>query len=473
MAEDIWSTLQAGMGAIKGATSDLLGNLDLSGPRQPASAPARDPFAGLQLGGTDPFKGASYGNTALDNLPLGGDPFAALGGRLGGTNPQTGQSALGSFAYSPVFTAFDAASQKVAQKQQRDAADKQQAQINAFGGTVGSGPSSGMEAGVAQWAQQAQQTFGDINGLDPDTMLAIMTNESHGDPNVQNHQGYPAYGLFQLWDQPGLTVDQQFQAARQLAQQKLASIDAAYAAHGLNPDARTRARDFALAWGGHFDYGTGLPDPNSRDKSGQTAQQLGDVFLANYDKIKAGRQQASAPGGGGSTGMAGITPGVGGQIMQEFGVTPTSQGYLAAGNHVYDYGSTYGMAGGGHPGVDWAVPRGTQVATPLSGVVSIVGNDHGTGYYYQDTGNPDRDHSGEFAITLANGDILILGHLSHINAQVGQQINAGTLIGASGGSDGDHVHVEYRQRQADGSYRVIDPRGVLGPPTGGGGTANR
>jgi murein DD-endopeptidase MepM/ murein hydrolase activator NlpD len=48
--------------------------------------------------------------------------------------------------------------------------------------------------------------------------------------------------------------------------------------------------------------------------------------------------------------------------------------------------------------------------------------------------------------------------MSNITARVGQRVNAGQLIGQSGGSDGAHVHVEYRQRQADGSYRIIDPR---------------
>jgi murein DD-endopeptidase MepM/ murein hydrolase activator NlpD len=141
--------------------------------------------------------------------------------------------------------------------------------------------------------------------------------------------------------------------------------------------------------------------------------------------------------------------------MQEFGPTDYAQAHQGT----YHYATAYGMGEGNHPGVDWAVPMGTGVATPLGGTVSVVGNDHGTGYYYTSPmGNSGADTSGEFAVTLDNGDQLILGHMSNITARVGQRVNAGQLIGQSGGSDGAHVHVEYRQRQADGSYRIIDPR---------------
>jgi murein DD-endopeptidase MepM/ murein hydrolase activator NlpD len=316
-------------------------------------------------------------------------------------------------------------------------------------------PGTGMTPGVAKWAAQTHQVFGDIQGLDPDTMLAIMTNESGGDPNAYNSAG-DAWGLFQNVGLHSTDPNAQFAAAHQLAQEKMASINQAYAANGLNPDARTRARDFALAWAGHFDYSTGQPNPNSRDVgSGQTAEQLSGIFLGNYDRIKQGQQQATTAPQQAGAGLANITPGVGGQIMQEFGPTDYAQAHQST----YHYGTAYGLGEGNHPGVDWAVPMGTRVATPLGGTVSVVGNDHGSGYYYTSPmGNSGADTSGEFQVTLDNGDQLILGHMSNITAQVGQRVSAGQLIGQSGGSDGAHVHVEYRQRQADGSYRIIDPR---------------
>lgn len=170
------------------------------------------------------------------------------------------------------------------------------------GGDFGGGPSTGLAPNVARWAGQTQSTFGDIQGLDPDTMLAIMTNESGGDPNAYNAAGN-ARGLFQNVGLDSNDPNVQFQAAHQLAQQKMQAINAAYAANGINPDARTRALDFAGAWGGYFNYKTGRFDPTAVDYGvgGQTGAQFQQIFFGNYDKIKAGRQQQAAPqqGGGG------------------------------------------------------------------------------------------------------------------------------------------------------------------------------
>lgn len=166
----------------------------------------------------------------------------------------------------------------------------------------GGGPSTGLEPDVAKWADKTKQVFGDIQGLDPDTMLAIMTNESHGKPTAYNANGN-AYGLFQQVGLGSYDPNVQFSAAHQLAQEKMASINKAYAANGLNPDARTRALDFAAAWAGHFDYDSGKLSTTSVDYGvgGQTAAQFAQVFLGNYDKIKAGRTpqaNGSGPNGG-------------------------------------------------------------------------------------------------------------------------------------------------------------------------------
>jgi murein DD-endopeptidase MepM/ murein hydrolase activator NlpD len=329
-------------------------------------------------------------------------------------------------------------------------------------GTQAGSPSTGLEANVARWAAQAQATFSDLGADVPDVMLAIMTNESHGDPNAYNTNGN-AWGLFQQVGLNSKDANVQFAAAHKLAQEKLAEIAKSYAANGLNPDVRTRALDLALAWAGHFDYNTGRANPNSVDNGvgGQTAAQLSAIFLKNYDGIKAGRTQTSNSGSGGVPGWDNsITPGVRGAIMQEFGPTD----YSASHPDTYAYGNSFGLAGSQHPGVDWAVPMGTRVSTPVGGTVFVVGNDHGTGYYYKNTmSNSDPNHSGEFAIQLDNGDILILGHMSQINVQVGQRLKAGDFIGLSGGSDGAHVHVEYRRvdKSTGSGYRIVDPRGYI------------
>jgi hypothetical protein len=94
-------------------------------------------------------------------------------------------------------------------------------------------PRRACRPGVAKWAAQAQQVFGGL--VDPDVMLAIMQNESGGDPNAYNKAG-DAWGLFQQVHLGSNDPNVQFQAARKLAEEKIAGINAAYAKNGLNPD---------------------------------------------------------------------------------------------------------------------------------------------------------------------------------------------------------------------------------------------
>jgi cell wall-associated NlpC family hydrolase len=200
------------------------------------------------------------------------------------------------------------------------------------GGGVAGSPSTGMSAGVAQWADLTTQTFADLGQDLPDVMLAIMTHESGGKADAFNPAG-PAYGLFQLMNAGNLPVDEQFRRAKALLQQKLTSIEDSYRANGLSPDQRTRARDIALAWAGHFDYRTGLPNGSSRDQgSGQTAAQLSEIFLANYDKIKAGRSQGGVPSGGGSGDLAAIGTPWARKAQQLLGVAYTHGGIRNTGN---------------------------------------------------------------------------------------------------------------------------------------------
>lgn len=442
--------------------NDLIATL---GSRLGGTLNGASPFSGSRLNGLTPFGGGALSGASpfRSGLTTTGSPFAGRGFNV--PNPFAG---MGFNVQSPfqgsgfnVPTPFNGNGLLGLNVFNPYAPKAPNAQSGAAAaGNATGGPSTGLDPGVAKWAAQTQSTFADLGADMPDIMLAIMTNESHGNPDVQNQQGYPAYGLFQLWNQPGLNANQQFAAAHTLAQQKLTSLAQSYAAHGVNPDARTRARDFALAWGGQFDYDTAQPSTTNKDVgSGQTAAQLAQVFLNNYDNIKNGRTQATNSGKGTVPGWQNsITPGVQGAIMQEFGDTD----YSASHQSTYTYGSSYGVTG--HPGVDWAVPYGTRVSTPVGGTVSIVGNDHGTGYFYTNTEGPDNpDSSGEFAITLDNGDIVILGHMSLINARVGQRLNAGDLIGLSGGSDGSHVHVEYRKKDPSmpSGYRIVDPRTML------------
>jgi hypothetical protein len=98
--------------------------------------------------------------------------------------------------------------------------------------------------------------------------------------------------------------------------------------------------------------------------------------------------------------------------------------------------------GSGHRGMDIGVPTGTRLTSPVEGVVMAAG-DVGGGY-----GNQVR-------IKTAYGSIL-LGHLSSVNVQPGQQVTPGTMLGATGNtgkSTGSHLHFELR----DPNDNAIDP----------------
>jgi murein DD-endopeptidase MepM/ murein hydrolase activator NlpD len=159
-------------------------------------------------------------------------------------------------------------------------------------------------------------------------------------------------------------------------------------------------------------------------------------------------------GGGATGGLMGVTGGRG-SIMQEFGSTD----YAEANPDIYSFAVSMGLRAGQHSGIDLGVPRGTQLFSPVAGTVVIAGN---SGFYTDAGGGP-----GELRIRLDNGDELILGHDSAINVRVGQRVTPGMLVGLSGGSDGDHVHVEFRVRDSStpSGWRIVDPRTKLGAGT--------
>ena len=156
-----------------------------------------------------------------------------------------------------------------------------------------------------------------------------------------------------------------------------------------------------------------------------------------------------------SLGFAAIWGGGPASVTQEFGVTD-----FADGNPLYDYGREYGVTG--HTGVDVGLPDGTPLRTPVAGTVVIAG---GSGYFRDETGRHPDATSGELRLRLADGDLLILGHLGAIAVAAGQRLPAGAPVGRSGTANGPHVHVEYR-RVDDAlprGYRIVDPRAALGP----------
>lgn len=106
-----------------------------------------------------------------------------------------------------------------------------------------------------------------------------------------------------------------------------------------------------------------------------------------------------------------------------------------------------------HVGTDFAVPQGTPLRATMSGNVDIIWND-GLGAWVIDIIAPD-------------GTVARHGHLSAMYPSDGEWVNAGQVIGATGGalgtpgaglSTGSHLHWELRNSQAWSGAGWYDPR---------------
>jgi murein DD-endopeptidase MepM/ murein hydrolase activator NlpD len=105
-----------------------------------------------------------------------------------------------------------------------------------------------------------------------------------------------------------------------------------------------------------------------------------------------------------------------------------------------------GFAPGGHTGVDLSAKVGEPVYAAGAGTVVYAGWSDG-GY-----GN---------VVVIAHGSTFSLyGHLSRITVRCGQQVSAGTQVGAvgnTGNSSGPHLHFEIR----DVDWNLQDPRNYI------------
>jgi len=98
-----------------------------------------------------------------------------------------------------------------------------------------------------------------------------------------------------------------------------------------------------------------------------------------------------------------------------------------------------------HPGIDIAVPVGTQVRASGGATVNQIGDDPEYGLYVL------LDHPEEYQT--------MYGHLSRIIVTDGQSVEAGEVIGLSGNSGrstAPHLHFEIRQRGTS-----LDPRTMV------------
>ncbi|WP_078428745.1 M23 family metallopeptidase [Alkalihalobacterium alkalinitrilicum] len=96
-----------------------------------------------------------------------------------------------------------------------------------------------------------------------------------------------------------------------------------------------------------------------------------------------------------------------------------------------------------HNGIDLAMPEGTELRSIASGVIDKV---------FDGSSNIGKGLS----IQMEDGTRAIYGHMSEVNVNVGDEVNAGELIGEAGStglSTGPHLH--FALRSANGDW--IDP----------------
>jgi murein DD-endopeptidase MepM/ murein hydrolase activator NlpD len=108
-----------------------------------------------------------------------------------------------------------------------------------------------------------------------------------------------------------------------------------------------------------------------------------------------------------------------------------------------------------HPGVDLAAPVGTPIRATADGVVAFAGQipiARGTGWWRY--GN---------LVIVENGDgfFTLYGHDDRIDVKPGERVRRGdriATVGKSGwGVSTPHLHYEVRRREADGTFRPVDP----------------
>lgn len=111
-----------------------------------------------------------------------------------------------------------------------------------------------------------------------------------------------------------------------------------------------------------------------------------------------------------------------------------------------------------HAGIDYAVPVGTPVRAPAAGTIDAAGAKQGYG--------------NAIYINFGGGTTARFGHLSKFNVKPGDRVEAGDIIGYSGGepgtagagrSTGAHLHYEVRR-----GGKAVDPRTGKFPTDAGG-----
>ncbi|MFL7837491.1 MAG: M23 family metallopeptidase [Candidatus Promineifilaceae bacterium] len=126
---------------------------------------------------------------------------------------------------------------------------------------------------------------------------------------------------------------------------------------------------------------------------------------------------------------------------------PIAEGGTVWTDKAYPYGGTRGGTLRPHHGVEFYVPKGTEILAAASGTVIVAGTDTETIY------GPHANFYGNLIVIQLDTPFLgqavynVYGHLSKILVAEGQHVEAQEVIalsGATGVADGAHLHFEVR-----------------------------
>jgi murein DD-endopeptidase MepM/ murein hydrolase activator NlpD len=146
----------------------------------------------------------------------------------------------------------------------------------------------------------------------------------------------------------------------------------------------------------------------------------------------------------------------------------------------YEFGVGHGnIRSTQHTGDDIKVPHGTRLFAPLPGKITCVGTrglstwGQGCGYYVDDMDGG----IGNITLVTDAGLKIVFGHCHKSLVSSGDRVVAGQPIGISGGSNGDHLHLEVainapekvsaRNRAAGLTYWLLNPIPALKAAMGG------
>jgi hypothetical protein len=329
---------------------------------------------------------------------------------------------------------------RLAAKAAAEAAAAGQGQTGSGSGSMGNPTGGGWEK-VNQW-NNIVQAASSATGIPANVIKSIMMIESGGEPNARSPSGY--LGLMQIG--PGSANANEFDWSRIMdpaynvmmgARELVAKRNAARSYFGREPT-WAEVAGFYFGWGGSDALGT---------STGQYMQR----FTNNMNQLSSGAQQGWGGGGGGmGGGLNTMFPGR--SVGFDFGVESS--------NGLYGYGTAYGLNGRQHTGLDVMMPMYTPIYAPANARVVCVGcwrNDHLGGGI------------GRIELEMPDGARILYDHSNSATVQVGQMVQAGQMIGRSGGMYSPHIHLEVRVPTGSGGYRLVDPKQYFGGMVGGGG----